>query len=472
MTMRKRLLALALTCALGLTLLSGCAGGDSSSSSSGSADGSDTSASQVEPMDLTGVTDPYLATAGLAGDTVVATVGESDITAAEVLYWLNYGVELYLSQNMYYGITQVPWDDQLTEDATVKDALMQSALETAAFYRVLPVMAQREGLTLPQETLDELEEAMSAAVASAGSEQALEHQLWYQMTTPDGYRAMYTAGEYYDLLQQLYYGEGTEGYPTDAEVLSYAQDELGVYRAKHILLLTKDMSQTVTNEDGTTGYAPLDEATIAEKKALADDLLAQLRAAEDPIALFDQLMNEYSEDTGLAANPDGYAFTTGEMVQEFEDATRALEPGQISGLVESSYGYHIILRLEPTCAPVRTMWNEDQLNTLTGQWVEQAEVVTTETYDNLSVGDFYDKLTAYRETLNTTSEEAEQENGQVEQDTGGELPAQDGTSDGQTQEDAGAQDSGSKDAAPQEEGAADQGEKAPDDAGGESTPEE
>ena len=72
------------------------------------------------------------------------------------------------------------------------------------------------------------------------------------------------------------------------------------------------------------------------------------------------------------------------------------------------------------------------------------------------MGDFYDKLTAYRETLNTTSEEAEQENGQVEQDTGGEIPAQDGTSDGQTQE----------------EGAADQGEKAPDDAGGESTPEE
>ena len=106
MTMKKRLLALALTCALGLTLLSGCAGGDSSSSSSSSADSSDTSASQVEPMDLTGVTDPYLATAGLAGDTVVATVGESDITAGEVLYWLNYGVELYLSQNMYYGITQ------------------------------------------------------------------------------------------------------------------------------------------------------------------------------------------------------------------------------------------------------------------------------------------------------------------------------------------------------------------------------
>ncbi len=255
-----------------------------------------------------------------------------------------------------------------------------------------------------------------------------------------------------------------DGAATQEDLEKFAQDN-DVLAAKHILLLT---------QDSQTGQA-LSEEEAAQKKAKAEELLAQLQAISDPAQLeekFDELMNANSEDTGLAANPDGYAFTTGEMVQEFEDATRALEPGQISGLVESSYGYHIILRLEPTCAPVRTMWNEDQLNTLTGQWVEQAEVVTTETYDNLSVGDFYDKLTAYRETLNTTSEEAEQENGQVEQDTGGELPAQDGTSDGQTQEDAGAQDSGSKDAAPQEEGAADQGEKAPDDAGGESTPEE
>ena len=253
-------------------------------------------------------------------------------------------------------------------------------------------MAQREGLTLPQETLDELEEAMSAAVASSGSEQALEHQLWYQMTTPDGYRAMYTAGEYYDLLQQLYYGEGTEGYPTDAEVLSYAQDELGVYRAKHILLLTKDMSQTVTNEDGTTGYAPLDEATIAEKKALADDLLAQLRAAEDPIALFDQLMNEYSEDTGLESNPDGYTTVKGQMVPAFEETALALKDGEISGVVESDYGYHIILRLPLDPADYRGSLITSRMQERSDQWLADEGVQTTDAYAQIDPPAFREKV--------------------------------------------------------------------------------
>ena len=60
---------------------------------------------------------------------------------------------------------------------------------------------------------------------------------------------------------------------------------------------------------------------------------------------FDELMNEYSEDTGLATNPGGYYFTSGEMVQEFEDAVKKLKVGKVSKVVESDYGYHIIMRI-------------------------------------------------------------------------------------------------------------------------------
>ena len=77
MIMMKRILSLALALALGTTLLSGCSKGDGSEDSSTSGSSADTSApSEVEPMDLTGVTDPYRATAGVPGSAVVAEGGE------------------------------------------------------------------------------------------------------------------------------------------------------------------------------------------------------------------------------------------------------------------------------------------------------------------------------------------------------------------------------------------------------------
>lgn len=381
----KRILAAALALVMGLSAFTGCGGGSSSSSSSSgssSSSASSSSASEVQPMDLTGVTDPYLATSGLAGDTVVARVGEADITAAELLYWINYGTELTLSQYGSY-MTELPWDDDLGNGMTLADQMKKSALEAAALYALLPTLAQQEGLSVTQDTLDQLDSQHKQAVESLGTEELAEHSFWYQMITWDLLSLLSTRADLHLQLQNLYFGEGSEDYPTDAEVLAYAQDELSIYRAKHILLATVD---TETRE-------PLDEATIAEKKATAEDLLAQLRAAEDPVALFDELMNEYSEDPGLATYPDGYTAQKGQMVPEFEEAALALKDGEISDVVYSeTTGYHIILRLPLDPADYRNQLVAQLMQTKADGWIEEYGLETTEAYDQIDPASYREKV--------------------------------------------------------------------------------
>ena len=93
----KRAGALTLTLALGASVLSGCQGGGEARASAPEA--SSSAGTQAELMDLTGITDPYLTLAGMAGDTVVATAGDAEITADSLLYWLAYSVD---TQAQYY----------------------------------------------------------------------------------------------------------------------------------------------------------------------------------------------------------------------------------------------------------------------------------------------------------------------------------------------------------------------------------
>ena len=60
---------------------------------------------------------------------------------------------------------------------------------------------------------------------------------------------------------------------------------------------------------------------------------------------FLKMMNEVSEDPGKERYPEGYTFTQGTMVQPFDTAARELEEFAISDLVETDYGWHILLRL-------------------------------------------------------------------------------------------------------------------------------
>jgi len=75
----------------------------------------------------------------------------------------------------------------------------------------------------------------------------------------------------------------------------------------------------------------------------AEALLERALAGED----FAALVEAYGEDPGMDMYPTGYTFVSGDMVAPFEEATMELEIGEISDLVITNFGIHIIMRVEP-----------------------------------------------------------------------------------------------------------------------------
>ena len=394
----KRFGALALALVMALSALTGCGEKDpSGSSSSGSGSGSSSQdQTQIEPMDLTGVTDPYLATAGIAGDTVVATVGGVDITAAEVLYWLNSNAKNYLSS---FGglLSEPPWDTEV-DGTTISGYLLDGALEAAAYYRMLHLTAGQEALTPSADIGPTLDQEFDELTQQLGSADTVTHVLWARLLTKDLLAYLNQSSDLYNQLQELYYGENSGSYPTDADVMAWL-DEGGYFKVKHILLMTQDQA---TRE-------PLDEETIAQKKATADDLLAQLRASDDPITLFDQLMQENSEDGGLSANPDGYVFNaTDSLVGGFREATLAV--GEISDVVETDYGYHIMLRLPIDPAEYRTTMIRSGMQDKADQWAEVYPVEKTAAFDQIDPAAVWANLMSLQAAVQAEIQAAQEQN--------------------------------------------------------------
>lgn len=78
----------------------------------------------------------------------------------------------------------------------------------------------------------------------------------------------------------------------------------------------------------------------AEAKKKAEQVLAEVK--KNP-AKFAELAKKYSQDPGSAEKGgDLGTFGRGSMVKPFEDAAFSMKPGEVSGLVQSDFGYHII----------------------------------------------------------------------------------------------------------------------------------
>jgi peptidyl-prolyl cis-trans isomerase D len=108
------------------------------------------------------------------------------------------------------------------------------------------------------------------------------------------------------------------------------------FHAQHILLLT-------------TGKT---DAEVAEVKTKADDVLAQVKKKGTN---FEDLAKKYSEDPGSKAKGGDLGWLVqGQTVPEFEKAAFDLNNGEISGLVRTQYGFHIIKLIDKERAHTKT----------------------------------------------------------------------------------------------------------------------
>ncbi len=289
----------------------------------------------------------------------------------------------------YYFLSTKASMDQSSSDASATNLDLPSLLTQVESNlqndHGLDAWASSVGVELTDDDKTELDSYIEYMTQMMGSEESFNQWLESSYCTPELYRSLSEK----QLLQQ----KALEKWFDDnyaQSVVDFFDGNTDYVHVQHVL---------IAFDDTTEG------ADHSAELATANEVYEKAKAGED----FESLIEQYNEDPGQASDMNGYLFTTGEMVQEFEDASFALEEGGISEPVETSYGYHIIKRLPIDLDYVR----ENAMNLAPDDILTEAQDALQTELDNciadmtVTQGDCYDDLTIdyFDNTIPTPSPE-------------------------------------------------------------------
>lgn len=254
-------------------------------------------------------------------DKIIAVVGDSVVTALSI-------DEDLVRMQAQGQLPKNPTPDQI-------EALRKQVLDTRISDLVLVQAALKDTtLKVTQEEIDSnTKQQMDQQQSNFPSVQAFHQALQAEGLTPSEYQDELSTTARRDLLIKRYMDKVQRDKkpptPTEDEIRKYFQEQKAQLGER---------PATITFRQIVVAPQPSDSAK-QEARLKADSILARIRAGED----FSALAKHYSEDP---SNRDkggdlGY-FRRGQMVQAFEDAAYNLYPGQVSGVVESPFGFHII----------------------------------------------------------------------------------------------------------------------------------
>lgn len=328
------------------------------------------------------------------GAETVLTVNGDAVAADEYSSYMLYNMQYYASMYAQMGLADL-WSNK--DMAKSLGASMPEAAEQQAIYaRVVMQKFNELGLKLSYNEQKEMASVRRNSIANTSKDAYLNQIAQFGFSDQTYQNFMYIS-QCYQALNDYYFGENGVNTPSDEDIQKYYEDNY--ITAKHILITTVDPASGETKR------------TDEEAKKEAQSILDRINAGED----FDTLMNQYSEDTGLSNNPNGYTFTEGQMVTEFYDGAKALAEDEVSELVKSNYGYHIIKRVKLDDSQLDN-FKSDIVSAISGsmdellqQWMDEAQVETTDLYSTITYENVYDYLPQDVQTLVTRPGEASEQ---------------------------------------------------------------
>jgi len=313
-----------------------------------------------------------------APDTVMIVAGEFEVTWAMLFFLLRSNYNALISSIGDIPDLSLPMPD----GSTYAEALLTFSVDNALQYIAFEYGAMVLGVTLSEEEQEFIVESFENMMEMMGTEELLLKLLKSQYGIYD--LELFKHLIYIDYLPLVIF---FDLFGQNAEFLS--DEKVAEFTAGHGYLMAKHILRVKT-EDG-------DDTSRIE----IEDILRQLGdySGDDFESFFDELMFEHSEDPGaLAMFPDGYLFQAGDMEDLFFEATLALEIGALSDIVETDFGYHIILRLPLNfdIVPIRSlvMGDENTLRLVTAmsmfdaflsEWRESISPVLTPEFESIDL---------------------------------------------------------------------------------------
>lgn len=226
-------------------------------------------------------------------------------------------------------------------------------VDTMITNKVIELEAEKQGVKITDEAI---EEELNEFIESYGGEDSFNSALEYSGITLEDFK---NDIEIYLMTVELM---SPEIKVTEEEMEKYFEENKDDFaqseevRASHILV---------------------------EDKETAQEVLKKINAGED----FAELAAEYSTDTSAKEGGDLGFFGTGEMVEAFEKAAWALDIDQVSDIVETEYGFHIIKVTDKQEAKeavyedckdeIKDVLTEEKMNANYSTWLEDLK----ENYD-------------------------------------------------------------------------------------------